>query len=68
MLSAGIELEEEAEENPERSDADLVMNIGGGENFSDLNLEELNELLDEAIQVEDYDKAAMLRDEIKRKS
>jgi len=68
MLSAGIELEEESDESPERSDEDLIMQISSNTGYSDLSLEELNELLEEAIQVEDYDKAALLRDEIKKRS
>jgi len=68
MNSAGIELEEEAEEVPERSDEDLMMKIGSSEDFSSLDLDELQEMLDEAIQVEDYDRAARLRDEINKRS
>jgi len=68
MNSAGIELEEETEEAPERSDEDLMMKIGSSEDFSNLDLDELQELLDEAIQVEDYDRAARLRDEINKRS
>ncbi len=68
MNSAGIELDEETEEAPERSDEDLMMKIGSSEDFSNLDLDELQELLNEAIQVEDYDRAARLRDEINKRS
>ncbi len=38
------------------------------ENNHPLSLVDLNKELDKAIQIEDYDRAAMLRDEIKKRS
>lgn len=68
LQNAGIELEDEAAENPEHVDEDFMTRISQGEDYSELNMDELKELLDEAIQVEDYDKAAQIRDEINRRS
>lgn len=68
LQNAGIELEDEAAENPEHVDEDFMARISQGEDYSELNMDELKELLDEAIQVEDYDKAAQIRDEINRRS
>ncbi|MBI1305982.1 MAG: hypothetical protein GC181_05150 [Bacteroidetes bacterium] len=73
MNAAGINLEEEEEasefDEPERpdSDDDLLSNIGESTDYSRLSLEELESLLSEAIQSEDYNKAAILRDEINRR-
>ncbi|MCB9246439.1 MAG: bifunctional nuclease family protein [Flavobacteriales bacterium] len=68
LLNAGIELEDEIPDNPEQVDEDIMARISHSQDFSDLSMEELKELLDEAIQVEDYDRAAQIRDEINRRS
>jgi bifunctional DNase/RNase len=71
LKNAGVELEdhEVKDEEPEQAESDLLMKIGGDSkgSYSDHSLEELEELLSEAIQIEDYDKAALLRDEINRR-
>lgn len=69
LENAGIILQEEdISSEPERpiSDED-VFREEGSEQYHSLTLEELQILLDEAIQVEDYDKAALIRDEINKR-
>ena len=66
MEEAGIIMEdmEKQEDEPE----DEPINIGAGETSLDLlDLEALEELLQEAIDNEDYQKAAEIRDEINRR-
>lgn len=70
LESAGIILqEEEITDEPQRpeSDDDVYIKEEGTEMYNSLSLEELQILLDEAIQVEDYDKAALIRDEINKR-
>lgn len=67
LNNAGIILEDEdISEEPERPQSDIEPVSPGGDDdeFSALSLDELRTLLDEAIQVEDYDRAALIRDEI----
>ena len=68
--NAGIILEEEMEETPDRPDVeeDVLKPPSGKDEYSSMTMEELEILLDEAIQVEDYDKAALIRDEINQRS
>ena len=66
MEEAGI-IMEDMEKQDDEPEADLI-NIGAGETSLDqLDLEALEELLQEAIDNEDYQKAAEIRDEINRR-
>lgn len=58
IIDAGDESEEAHQQQESRSKSD-------GPGIKKLSLEELEKELDKAIQVEDYDRAAMIRDEIK---
>ena len=63
MDDAGIVLESGEIEEPKRQH-EPKMKEGDNSGFKDMSLEELEKELDRAIQVEDYDRAAMIRDEI----
>ena len=66
MEEAGI-IMEDMEKQDDEPEADPI-NIGAGETSLDLlDLEALEELLQEAIDNEDYQKAAKIRDEINRR-
>ena len=66
MEEAGI-IMEDMEKQDDEPEADPI-NIGAGETSLDLlDLEALEELLQEAIDNEDYQKAAEIRDEINRR-
>lgn len=51
----------------EAHEIELPPGIGSAVDFSSLNNEELNQLLDEAIREEDYHRAAIIRDELNRR-
>ena len=76
MLAAGHEInieekaEEENEDVPEEDFEPEKTHIPGLEldEFSSLTHEELNVLLEEAIKVEDYQRAALIRDEMNKRS
>ncbi len=58
------------QEEPGRPDTDIddfMDNIGEPTDYSGLETEDLEILLNEALQLEDYDKAATIRDEINRR-
>ncbi len=64
--NAGIVLEEEDTDSPARPNDDMPP-MGATPfktNFNNLTLNELEELLKEALAEEDYDRAALIRDEI----
>ena len=63
MQEAGIEMEE-IDTTPEPEPAEEAPN----DNLEDLNVEQLQQLLDLAIEEENYEKAAEIRDLIKGKS
>jgi protein-arginine kinase activator protein McsA len=66
MEEAGI-IMEDMEKQDDEPEGDLI-NIGAGETSLDLlDLEALEGLLQEAIDNEDYQKAAKIRDEINRR-
>jgi bifunctional DNase/RNase len=69
MEEAGIVMEDSEDESPDRPLIEELEPtiVPEKSNFSNLDLEELERMLDDAIQVEDYDKAAMIRDELKRR-
>ncbi|MCB0733873.1 MAG: bifunctional nuclease family protein [Flavobacteriales bacterium] len=67
--TAGITIEDEEQAAPEQadSDEDILSNIGESTDYSTMEIVELEALLAEAIQQEDYHRAALLRDEINRR-
>lgn len=69
MEEAGIVLDQnEDEEIPERPEKDTITpSEPKKETFDHLDIEELEKMLEDAIQVEDYDKAAVIRDEITKR-
>lgn len=70
MEEAGIEMEEESEEMREESEkmkdesGEIEVESGASTPLSAQNIEELEEQLQEAIENEDYERAALLRDKI----
>lgn len=70
MNAAGIAPEFEEEETPGRPDREIdefMQNIGNNADYTGLELEDLEILLQEALQEEDYDKAAAIRDEMNKR-
>jgi bifunctional DNase/RNase len=70
MNAVGIEAnptEVEAPGRPEQEIDDFMENIGEPTDYSALDLADLEILLNEALQEEDYDRAAMIRDEINKR-
>lgn len=73
---AGIVLSDEAEEGteatagekPKRASKKATSGQASGEQLKDLSNDKLNKMLDEALQKEDYEKAAKIRDEINRRN
>ena len=64
LSKAGIVLESDEAFQPEKSSAGEKENPSGSSPFSNYNMQELEEMLSEAVQNEDYEKASILRDEI----
>lgn len=71
LKKAGIVLEIEDENSPVRSYADdddfEPSGPSGSSTYSQYSLNELKEMLGEAIQNEDYEKASIIRDEMKKR-
>lgn len=69
LEQAGVELSEEETDIPERAEIEdeFLEDLMEEESIEQLDMSELERMLEEAIQVEDYDKAALIRDEIKRR-
>lgn len=71
LSSAGIQLEDEiggeAHIENENEEADVSATLSGNE-LGALNTEELEALLKEAIEMEDYERASAIRDEIKKRN
>ena len=67
---AGIVIEDQGTDIPMRPKEDIPPMSAKPfkDNFNNLSLNELNELLEEAIKEEDYDKAAIIRDEITKRN
>lgn len=70
LEDAGIVIEDMNSDAPARANEDLQPKSAKPvkDNFNNLSLKELNELLEEAIKEEDYDKAALIRDEITKRN
>lgn len=66
---AGVDLTDEDTDIPERAEIEdeFLEDIMEEESIEQMDMTELERLLEEAIQVEDYDKAAIIRDEISRR-
>ncbi|MDX5320978.1 MAG: DUF151 domain-containing protein [Bacteroidota bacterium] len=70
MNAAGITMEEEEDENKpvraERPDRPDPV-VKGGDDYPSMSLKDLEDLLEKALKIEDYAKAAAIRDEINRR-
>jgi excinuclease UvrABC helicase subunit UvrB len=64
--AAGIVLEE-GEEEPEEVPQEKPVMKGKGSSLSSYSVEDLNKLLNEVLDEEDYERAAEIRDEINRR-
>lgn len=67
LKKAGIVLELEDENSPIRSFADDDLESSGTSSYSQYSYNELKEMLNEAVQHEDYEKASVIRDELKKR-
>jgi bifunctional DNase/RNase len=63
MESAGVVLEEEKES----AEIQRVETKSSADNYENLSVKALNKLLEEVLENEDYEKAALIRDEINRR-
>jgi excinuclease UvrABC helicase subunit UvrB len=77
LAEAGIVLtDQEEEEEKEKSEAKPEPKVKakkesskkGGDDFKNYSIEKLNDLLKEAIEKEDYERAAKIRDELSRRN
>lgn len=65
MEQAGVVLEEtEDEDNEDQDEETIVSNPDSFENYS---IKALNQMLNDVLETEDYEKAALIRDEIKKR-
>jgi len=67
LKKAGIVLEIEDESSPVRSFVDDDVETPGASMYAQYSLTELKEMLNEAILNEDYEKASIMRDELKKR-
>ncbi|MBN2636287.1 MAG: bifunctional nuclease family protein [Prolixibacteraceae bacterium] len=67
LKKAGIVLQLEDESSPVRSFADDDVEAPGSSAYAQYSLSELKEMLADAVQNEDYEKASVIRDEIKKR-
>ena len=67
LKKAGIVLEQDDKSSPVRSIIDDETDMPAESSYSNYSLTELKEMLNEAVQNEDYEKASFLRDEIKKR-
>ncbi|MFV0592977.1 MAG: bifunctional nuclease domain-containing protein [Draconibacterium sp.] len=67
LKKAGIVLEHEDEQSPVRSIFDEDYDEPIPSSYSNYSANELQELLNEAIQNEDYEKASLIRDELNKR-
>jgi bifunctional DNase/RNase len=68
LSSAGIQLEDEISGELEEEQKDEKATSGPKNTLSSASSEELNALLDDAIQREDYERASEIRDEINKRN
>ena len=67
LKKAGIVLEIDDENSPVRSFTDEDSDDPEISTYAQYSLNELNEMLDEAVRNEDYEKASIIRDELKKR-
>lgn len=65
LAEAGVATEDEGKKD--RSESESADTVPGGENLGSLSEEELNTMLTEVLEHEDYMKAIAIRDELKRR-
>lgn len=70
LSSAGIQLEDELDEASETLEDELSEEASGseGDNLSSMSTEQLNTILQEAIDNEDYERASDIRDELNKRN
>jgi bifunctional DNase/RNase len=66
MSEAGIVMDDKADELQDEEEVTIVKEPGTGE-YMDHTLEELEEMLQKAVDNEEYEKASQIRDEINKK-
>ena len=64
MAAAGVEMKDEQDEI---EDLPLEEEMDSSPGYSSMSLAELEDLLNKSIENEDYEKASLIRDEIKRR-
>ncbi len=64
---AGVLMEDGETKGVSETAAPVSNNPGGGENLKTMSVDELNKLLEEVLEKEDYIKAISIRDEIKKR-
>lgn len=67
LKKAGIVLESDDENSPIRSFADDDVEAASTSTYAQYSFNELKEMLNDAVQHEDYEKASVIRDEIKKR-
>jgi hypothetical protein len=67
LKKAGIVLEFEDENSPVRSYSDDEIEPTSSSSYAQYSQNELKEMLNEAVQNEDYEKASIIRDELKKR-
>jgi bifunctional DNase/RNase len=67
LQKAGIVLESDDENSPVRSMMDEDEHEATGSSYAQYSTSDLQELLDEAIEDEDYEKASIIRDELNKR-
>ncbi len=67
LKKAGIVLELEDENSPIKSFSSEEVDPVGSSSYSQYSISELRDMLSDAIQNEDYEKASVIRDEIKKR-
>ena len=65
--AAGVVLEEEPEENQSTVRENVPSTVGRGTSLASYSVNDLNKMLQDVLEQEDYEKAAEIRDEIQRR-
>jgi len=65
--AAGVVLEDSEGKSPAKAEANQKKKSSGSSGFKHYSTEELNEKLNEVLEEEDYEKAALIRDELKKR-